>query len=61
MVSAGCAPIAQRPSSRLLERRWPDEWGKREKVDLEVYVRQRSRELGLDEDLALQTVRSHCG
>jgi transposase len=46
-----------RAAMAILERRWPDSWGKREKLDLDVYVRARARELGLEEDFALQTVR----
>lgn len=40
-----------------LERRRPDDYGRRDKVDLEVYVRQRARELGLDEDEAFNAVK----
>jgi transposase-like protein len=46
-----------RAAAHLLERRWPDTWGRRDKVDLDVYVRQRARELGIDEDEALRSVR----
>lgn len=46
-----------RAAAHLLERRWPDSWGRREKVDLEVYVRQRAGELGLDVDEALAAVK----
>jgi len=42
-----------------LERRRPDDYAQRQKLDLEVYVRQRARELGLDEDEALESVKPH--
>lgn len=40
-----------------LERRRPDDYARRDKVDLEVYVRQRARELGLDENEALEAMK----
>jgi pyruvate/2-oxoglutarate dehydrogenase complex dihydrolipoamide acyltransferase (E2) component len=40
-----------------LERRRSDDYARREKVDLEVYVRQRARELGLDENEAYESIR----
>jgi len=46
-----------RAAMALLERRWPDTWGRRDRVDLDVYVRQRASELGLDPDEALAMVR----
>jgi hypothetical protein len=42
-----------------LERRRPDDYAQRQRVDLELYVRQRARELGLDEDEAFESVRPH--
>ena len=49
-----------RAAAHLLERRWPDEWGRREKIDIDVYARQRARELGIDEHEAVQAVRPAC-
>jgi len=40
-----------------LERRYPDDYARRDRIDLEVYVRQRARELGLDEDEALEAIK----
>jgi hypothetical protein len=40
-----------------LERRRPDDYARRDKLDLEVYLRQRARELGLDEQEAMDAVR----
>lgn len=46
-----------RAAAWWLERRRADEYGRREKIDVEVYIRRRARELGLDEDVALATIR----
>jgi transposase len=46
-----------RAGMALLERRFPDSWGRRDRVDIEVYVRRRASELGLDPDEALAAVR----
>jgi transposase len=40
-----------------LERRRPDDYGRRERLDVEHYVRTRARELGLDEDQAYEAVK----
>lgn len=40
-----------------LERRYPEDYARRDKVDLEVYVRERARELGIDEDEALTIIK----
>jgi hypothetical protein len=40
-----------------LERRRPDDYARRERLDLEIYVRQRARELGLDEEEMMETVK----
>jgi transposase-like protein len=40
-----------------LERRRPDDYARRERVDLDVYIRQRARALGLDEDEALESIK----
>jgi transposase len=47
------APTDWRAALALLERRFPDTWGRRDRVDIELYVRTRARELGLDPDEAL--------
>jgi transposase len=53
------AKIDARHAEWWLERRRPDEYARRDKLDLnlEIYVRRRARELGLDEDEALDAVR----
>ncbi len=42
-----------------LERRRPDDYARRDKIDLDVYVRERARELGIDEDEALSMVKPY--
>lgn len=44
-------------SAWWLERRRPDDYGRRDRIDLEVYVRQRAAELGIDEEDALTYVK----
>jgi transposase len=46
-----------RAAAWWLERRRAEDYARRDKVDLDVYVRQRARELGLDEDEALTAIR----
>jgi len=46
-----------RAGMALLERRFPDSWGRRERIDLDVYIRERALELGLDPQEALQAVQ----
>jgi transposase len=48
------APVDWRAAFALLERRFPDTWGRRDRIDIELYVRNRARELGLDPDEALE-------
>ncbi len=40
-----------------LERRRSEDYGRREKIDLDIYVRERARELGLDENEALEAIK----
>jgi transposase-like protein len=40
-----------------LERRRPEDYARHEKIDLEVYIRQRARELGIDEDEAVEAIK----
>jgi hypothetical protein len=40
-----------------LERVHGDIWGKRDKVDLEVYIRERAKSMGLDPDEAVKQIR----
>ena len=40
-----------------LERRRSEDYGRRERVDLDVYVRQRALELGLDPEQALMAIK----
>jgi hypothetical protein len=49
------APTDWHAASWWLERRRPDDYSQHQKVDLEVYVRRRARELGLDEDEAFES------
>lgn len=57
-----CAVIQQaalddwRAAAWWLERRRADEYGRRDKVDLDLYIRQRAGEMGLDVDDALHAV-----
>ena len=51
----GCTPYSNLEAYDPIN----DTWTQRAKVDLDVYVRQRARELGLDEDEAVQIVRPH--
>jgi len=44
-------------SAWWLERRRPDDYGRRERVDLDVYIRERAAELGLDPQEALQVIQ----
>jgi hypothetical protein len=46
-----------RASLALLERRFPDAWARRERIDLDVYVRQRAGELGLDPEQAVAIIK----
>lgn len=41
-----------------LERKFPERWGRRERVDVELYIRTRAMALGLDQDEALREVRA---
>lgn len=47
-----------RAAAHLLERRWPETWGRRDRVDVDVYVARRAKELGLDENEAMLAVKA---
>lgn len=42
-----------------LERRRHEDWRQQDKVDVDLYIRGRARELGLDEEEALQLIKPH--
>lgn len=46
-----------RASLALLERRFPDTWARRERLDLDVYIRRRATELGMDPEHAIAAVK----
>jgi len=58
---ANIARVAQegtwQASAWWLERRRPDDYGRRERLDLDVYIRERAAELGLDPQEALQAIQ----
>jgi hypothetical protein len=41
-----------------LERKFPERWGRRERVDVELYIRTRAMALGLDQEVALREVKA---
>jgi transposase-like protein len=51
------AELDARHAEWWLERRRPDDFARRDRIDLEVYVRQRAHELGIDEAEAIEMIR----